>query len=376
MLVTRTNELNGVTYCEHCFGNIGYRCRDCDVVSEYSVSPEDREIEESYNVCPSCSSTHHCRCRACRRYMYNDDAYHANNREQAGEQYGPLCASCYRSYRRRPIDSKTFDLNPYSRTVGYEIEFFARSSHISEIQSAISDLGDFHSDGSIRPGFGEGMEFASYPANGDNLFRNIQIVTETLNKYAAGVNTSCGLHVHLHVAKMNNTQRANIRNWWCIFEPIFFSIVSPSRRDNEYSQSVVRLENRGDDEYDDDDRDEDRDEDGRTWQNTRYSALNLCALGEHGTYEVRLHQGTLNGEKIINWTRLLLEFFETFSKLELTYLRRQEVNRMSHRELMIFFFKQMNLPTMLRKYVISRYREFNNRGGGNAPYILLDKRAR
>jgi hypothetical protein len=42
----------------------------------------------------------------------------------------------------------------------------------------------------------------------------------------------------------------------------------------------------------------------------RYYALNLASLGEHGTIECRLHSGSYNATKILNWVRLLTSFYE------------------------------------------------------------------
>jgi len=38
---------------------------------------------------------------------------------------------------------------------------------------------------------------------------------------------------------------------------------------------------------------------------SRYQSLNLDALERHGTVEVRLHQGTLNGVKAIAWSQFI-----------------------------------------------------------------------
>ncbi len=37
----------------------------------------------------------------------------------------------------------------------------------------------------------------------------------------------------------------------------------------------------------------------------RYTSLNLESVRRHGTVEVRLHQGTLNGVKAIAWSQLI-----------------------------------------------------------------------
>ena len=51
-------------------------------------------------------------------------------------------------------------------------------------------------------------------------------------------------------------------------------------------------------------------------QGDRYQSFNLQAFDRHGTLEIRLHQGTLNGTKAIAWAK----FIDAFKQLSETRL--------------------------------------------------------
>ena len=48
----------------------------------------------------------------------------------------------------------------------------------------------------------------------------------------------------------------------------------------------------------------------------RYQSFNLMAYDRHGTLEIRLHQGTLNGTKAVAWARFI-DAFKQYSATQL-----------------------------------------------------------
>ena len=179
-------------------------------------------------------------------------------------------------------------------------------------------------------------EFASSITAGDATFDLIDNVCEILRKHKAYVNKSCGLHIHLGMSRSTEDQRHFINQWWSIFEPVFFAIVSPSRRANEYTNWTTAVS-----------------------EDNRYRSLNICSYGVHETFEVRLHQGSLDPHKIKHWISVLLSFFDTFSKIPPTPIRVNRVKRLDQRELLIYFYNKLKLKLDLRKYVLSRIKEFD-----------------
>jgi hypothetical protein len=231
------------------------------------------------------------------------------------------------------INSKTFKKNPSKRFVGFEMECLAKDRPKKYIE-----YGRVGEDGSIEPECSEeddlvGFEFKSCPANGDALLSLIDQVHKKVFKETNAIcNESCGFHVHLDMKGTSLTQKANIRNWWKLFQPVFYSFVATHRHENFYCQWI-----REDIPYE-------------CWKNDRDHSLNIVALYDHGTYEVRLHEGTTNKTEIKNWILLLISFFDTFQNIKLTDTRKKHIQKFTKKGLRRFFFIQLMLPRALRNY--------------------------
>jgi hypothetical protein len=246
---------------------------------------------------------------------------------------GTLCAACFPA-KRRAIQHK---INPYKRLVGVEIEFIseARSSTLAE---AMVSLGRIKGDGSVMPRngqYGSGHEFASYVTEGDDLMDLLKRATRNLQEYGAVVNQTCGLHVHLDMQESTDPQKTNIVSWWNAFEKVFFALVSPSRRGNRYCQAGATTPARASD---------------------RYKALNTAAFSEHGTYEIRLHHGTVMTGTIQRWCLFLLQFFDVFKDIPFTPTERQKLAAMDARQVLIYLMQKMNLKLKHRKYLVRKIR--------------------
>lgn len=151
-------------------------------------------------------------------------------------------------------------------------------------------------------------------------------VCAVLNDTDAQVNKTCGLHVHLD---MRTRERERGFNNLVRALPVLTNTVPSQRRDNQYcrrnSTPVLKeqLQRIG----------------GRYW------AINPAALDDHDTIEIRLHSGTTNADKIINWIRLLVRIVEARElNTEVTTLT--ELNR------------RLRLPSRLRGYFQKRIEKF------------------
>jgi hypothetical protein len=155
----------------------------------------------------------------------------------------------------------------------------------------------------------------------------------------AFVNQTCGLHVHFDMTNETAESRENIVKWWCVLEPIIFSTVPYHRYTSTYCKPNA----------------------GSTTQHIqRYHALNLTALNKFDTYEVRVHQGTLDADIIKSWIAFLLSFMDTFSQINPTDYRLRAVRAMSMRAKLIFLFQQTKLSLTLRKMLIKRVRAYGD----------------
>ncbi len=108
-------------------------------------------------------------------------------------------------------------------------------------------------------------------------------VCKVLAKHNAYVNSTCGLHVHVDARRRDQHKMfANLVK----AQKLLFSMVPQSRKENGYCD--VNDSGLSMDSYE-----------GRYW------GINPASYEEHKTIEVRLHSGTVNAKKIINWINLL-----------------------------------------------------------------------
>lgn len=123
---------------------------------------------------------------------------------------------------------------------------------------------------------------------------------------AATTNRNCGLHIHTYTKDLTNGQRANIvKQWAALDKAVFQTLVATSRRNNRFcmpmsQQEVDRvaffLENGNNAALE--------------TVTQKYRSLNVLPFKKIGTFEFRLHQGTLNFTKVKNWVTLLLAFVQ------------------------------------------------------------------
>lgn len=270
------------------------------------------------------------------------------------------------------LESKTFTKNPFKRFVGIEfehvgpeVEYFddydsdcgcddcssyrENSQNISPYNSDLLNLGVMSTDSSVEPladEDGDGNEFKSFPANGDLLLKNIHLITRYLKDAGGVVNRTCGLHVHIDMRDIKKVKRARIIKAWMALESVFTGMVSDSRVDGEYTRYLAKYaKEKGDRAHIFNERG------GR-------SSLNASAIRKHGTFEFRLHQGSLNAIKIKNWCLLLLSFVETFKDVSFTVKDLERIVDMSDREKLLFLFQTVKMPMSLKKYMVLRIKQF------------------
>lgn len=314
-------------YCAHCLERHGTLCATCNQFTFGGHSVADGIY------CNHCVQY----CSNCRRWHPKTSIIRCCGRE--------LCPTCNEAHMIHCHGPRL--RNTSTRTVGFETECIVRDGFDRENLLPWGRVGD---DGSIH-NFHEderSIEFASTPMRGDAVLDAINKVLTIIAREGDGrVNESCGTHVHISVENDTDEGRANIADWWNCFEPLFFHLVPKSRRRNQYCRPATYYRDQG---YD-------RSE----WRDMRYSALNVNeAYHEHGTFEVRLHQGTLNPERLSNWVMFLLSFFDTFCHIRCTGARRLAFQDLSDREQLLFLFQQLRLPMSLRKELLHRERRYRS----------------
>lgn len=161
---------------------------------------------------------------------------------------------------------------------------------------------EFKRDGSIHndrshEGY-EGIEMVTSVlrsnSKGADSIKSLEKACKALNANNARVNKSTGLHVHIGVENMGDTQYVNVFKNYQMLETLIDSFMAVSRRaDNnyycgtlaghDYSQCVTKQDVRSVHNYD------------------RYHKVNTESWAGHKTIEFRQHQGTTDFKKISNW---------------------------------------------------------------------------
>lgn len=230
--------------------------------------------------------------------------------------------------------SNTFKINPFNRMVGIELETIGGDFFSSlDLPEEIKDFVTCHYDGSLYDSncYGEeddldsdlykkdydqntnydlrgsGREFVTNPANGDELFKKLEILCSFLNKKRCLINKSCGFHVHYDARNLDEATVKKIYTVLSVFQDTFYNMLPPSRKESRYCRPVKDnyrklfgtkfdyfwydceeeklLKNMKVDKY----------------NSTRYVGINFHSLAQHNTVENRMHSGTINFVKIRNW---------------------------------------------------------------------------
>lgn len=157
------------------------------------------------------------------------------------------------------------------------------------------------SDASVQGGF----EVVSPVLQGEAGIDEAMTVAAALDDAGAGVNRSCGFHVHFDASDLNAADVRSIVKRYAAHEAEIDAVMPPSRRgsNNTYCATVSRFltprfEQAG------------TIREMAAAQGGRYYKVNLQSFQRHGTIEFRQHSGTVNANKIANWVRFLGEFID------------------------------------------------------------------
>lgn len=324
--------------CPDCFNENYTQCANCNenILAENALSTPSDNL-----YCESCFSDDCCSCISCDVVMWNNDAHY----NDGDNDNGPFCTTCSNVYKIMP--TTTFNICTSKRRYGIELEFCAEGCVPN-----LTNYGRLKDDGSVNPIEGEsgcGHEFASNIYAGDAGFNMIDTICRKLQSCnpETYVNRTCGLHLHLDMTNEDEDNRKNIVMWWQALERIIFSTVPVHRRENTFCESIAT----------------------RTYidiNHSRYSSLNISAYSKYKTFEVRLHQGTLNPSVIKSWILFMTSFMDTFSEIACTTDRINAVQNMSDRGKLIFLFQQTKMLLSLRKTIYRRIM-------GNQPMLYLSK---
>lgn len=156
-------------------------------------------------------------------------------------------------------------------------------------------------DGSLS----NGAEVVS-PILDDSRLNEASRVARLLSGAGATVGRTTGFHVHVgaDVAFGNIAQNLPtfILNYYAAHHAIA-ALVAPSRLNNRFCPALDRTYAEREAEWI-------RNGANSSRLGSRYYSLNLDAMQRHGTIEIRLHQGTLNGVKAIAWAQFIASMID------------------------------------------------------------------
>ena len=176
-------------------------------------------------------------------------------------------------------------------------EFFAGMECEIESVSSRHDIGEWTAttDGSLR---NNGLEFISKPLQKEPLldaFSHLHQNIEYINEDEA-FSQRTSIHVHVNCRSLDELQVKNMLYLYALYEPFFFALCEPQRRDNIHCVALtdtylpsIYVHNLG--------------ALAGNWH--KYTAFNLIPLREHGTVEFRHLQGTGDFELVSQWLNLL-----------------------------------------------------------------------
>ena len=230
----------------------------------------------------------------------------------------------------------TFDNN---RTFGVEIEFIGENNQRTTVEeinnylqnnnasirmysASYSDCDSskwrLKTDSSVS-GHGYGLEVVSPILQGEQGYKDLMLVLDSINNTGATINRTCGLHVHVGVSNWKIKHFRNLYKRYCKFEQAIDSVMPTSRRmsNNSYCRSTVSSFTHNDNLKNAFDV-IDSLRNARSISRhigTRYTKLNIDSFWKHGTIEFRHHAGTTDTDKIANWLKLVMTMVQAADQM-------------------------------------------------------------
>lgn len=222
---------------------------------------------------------------------------------------------------------------PYkSFLMGIELETLVPYDSSETVNDKAETLGFSNKgDGSIESEEeAEGIEYVTRePMHYTELKTQVKKLTEVFADNDVFINTSCGFHFHVSNKRFfSSTVMNRIIFTWSAIEDFLLSTQPKSRANNSYCRRYLL-------QYVDDLKNNQKLAKKKNMlvsqlNRDRYKTLNLTALHDHGTIEIRLHAGTTQYKKIIAWIDLLLAFYtyclKDYNHKEVTQLFLQPIS--------------------------------------------------
>jgi hypothetical protein len=272
------------------------RCRYCGNTRNGCVAP----YEGGNWYCPECFERRWHRCAECGDLVECFDSH--NFQHDTGEEVR-ICGRCRQNlnvWEPTPMDVSfaTYEKIGSKRKFGVEIET-AECPRYRNLKG--QNLFGAKFDCSIS-----GMEFISPILYGDEGLAEIEKICDQAAERGWVVDSDCGLHIHLDMRGESVAALKSVAYAYILTDKVWRKLADSYRADNcTYCRapggSRARIESTSDTM--------------ESWENycnrqDRYELCNLNAFTRHGTYEIRLYQGSIDKAEITNWIKIHTRFID------------------------------------------------------------------
>ena len=333
--------------------------RTCECCSETLTVSNFSTMDD---VCEPCVEEHYCTCHGCNGQVHDGDVHWTYDNgycegcfyeyfsycESCGEATPrdyiiyvddyPYCESCAPDSSEDLVERIENNTPPSTSIKCSNFNYKVKRLVGIEAECIYEDGEEFWtpmhwnnvSDGSISSDV-EGYsatELVSVPLSGDFIVDAVDNLMNWKNIFYADVNRSCGLHIHIDSTDMSAKEVARVGMVYSYFQEILKSMMPKSRQDSNWCRDFNMMF----DELVGIDSEEqlvslyyesmDCSPSIEKYNDARYSGLNLHSRYYHGSLEFRLHSGTLNKTKILNWISICNTIVE--KGIELSKLTRED----------------------------------------------------
>lgn len=287
--------------CLPCVARRATVCAHCD---DLVYTQHTRNTRSGVVVCGVCrSSNDFTNCYGCNTFDVRGSMV-----EQLGQHFCPSCLTRHANFEHGPFqDNGCVNRIRSDRCFGVELETESCDGYYEALR-------DHPAWGAKEDCTVTGKEFFSAILSGDAGLEAIDDIVEVADECGWEVDSNCGFHLHLDMRGEKRDSLYAIAYAYRATQDVWLSFASRGRRNGSYCHkcrwtcadvdyAVSRRNGLGS-----------RFGDWSTSQD-RYNWVNVLAYGQYKTIEIRLHDGTLDGEAVTNWVKAHTRFTDWASKL-------------------------------------------------------------
>ena len=303
--------------CEDCYTNEFYMCESCDNIIHF----DDSYIGDGNRFCEDCFNESYRICSDCGESVHRDGSLYR------GERY--YCAGCWTSRDVPEVASMRIEWsgNKPSPTTkkrfGIELECYntKEAGYPTLINNCGTSSEFFKAVGDCSVnGKSNGVEYVSIDLpNNKEGYKIVEQFCKGLKKAGHTIDRKAGFHAHIGVCYGKELTLESLQKMmigYVKMEKLFFKMMPKSRQLNPFSLPMskdisikdILLQKKALDlagyYYEKSFKNWSHDTMNSKYVDKRYYYANFHSLFYRGTLELRLHSGTLNPKKVINWVKI------------------------------------------------------------------------